>query len=192
MGLQRVRHDWVTELDWLKILNFDESVGMREEESRKTKATQQLPNILDHKRNIHPETKFWDARWNGSKDPFYWCRTRDLKYQCCGRTQGEPAFLPPPTGWKRAASSKQTSKSNNQKLTAWFGLGKEQKGLPGGSAAKNPPATRGTQVPSLGWADPLEEEMASHARVLAWRTPRTEEPGGLWPMGSQSHTQLSR
>ena len=36
-----------------------------------------------------------------------------------------------------------------------------------------------TQVRSLGQEDPLEEEMATHSSVLAWRIPRTEEPGGL-------------
>ena len=36
-----------------------------------------------------------------------------------------------------------------------------------------------TQVQSLGWEDALEEEMAPHSSVLAWRIPRTEEPGGL-------------
>ena len=35
------------------------------------------------------------------------------------------------------------------------------------------------QVPSLGQEDPLEEEMATHCRILAWRIPQTEEPGGL-------------
>ena len=34
------------------------------------------------------------------------------------------------------------------------------------------------QVGSLGWEDPLEEEMAIHSSVLAWEIPRTEEPGG--------------
>ena len=34
-----------------------------------------------------------------------------------------------------------------------------------------------TQVQSLGWEDALEEEMAPHSSVLAWRIPRTEEPG---------------
>ena len=34
------------------------------------------------------------------------------------------------------------------------------------------------QVRSLGWEDPLEEDMATHSRVLAWRIPWTEEPGG--------------
>ena len=37
----------------------------------------------------------------------------------------------------------------------------------------------------LGREDPLEEEMATHSSILAWRTPRTEEPGTLQSMGSQ-------
>ena len=40
------------------------------------------------------------------------------------------------------------------------------------------------QVPSLGREDPLEEEMATHSRIIAWRIPWTEEPGGLQSMGS--------
>ena len=35
-----------------------------------------------------------------------------------------------------------------------------------------------TQVQSLGQEDPLEEKMATHSSILAWRIPRTEEPGG--------------
>ena len=35
------------------------------------------------------------------------------------------------------------------------------------------------QVPSLGWEDPLEEGMDTHSRILPWRIPWTEEPGGL-------------
>ena len=41
------------------------------------------------------------------------------------------------------------------------------------------------QVPSPGGEAPLEEGMATHSRILAWRIPRTEEPGGLQSMGSQ-------
>ena len=44
---------------------------------------------------------------------------------------------------------------------------------------KNPTAMRETWVRSLGWEDPLEEGMATHSSVLAWRIPWTEEPGGL-------------
>ena len=50
---------------------------------------------------------------------------------------------------------------------------------------KRLPVMRETQVRSLGWEDLLEKEMATHSSTLAWRTPRTEEPGGLQSTGSQ-------
>ena len=50
---------------------------------------------------------------------------------------------------------------------------------------KNPPVVWETWVQSLGWKDPLEEGMATHSSILAWRIPWTEEPGGLQSMGSQ-------
>ena len=46
------------------------------------------------------------------------------------------------------------------------------------------------QIQSLGLEDPLEEEMATHSSILAWRIPWTEEPGGLQSMGLQSLTQM--
>ena len=46
-------------------------------------------------------------------------------------------------------------------------------------------------VRSLGWEDPLEEEMATHSGILAWRILWTKEPGQLQSMGSQGWTQLS-
>ena len=44
---------------------------------------------------------------------------------------------------------------------------------------KNPPAMQETQVQSLGQEDALEEGMATHSSILAWRIPWTEKPGGL-------------
>ena len=41
------------------------------------------------------------------------------------------------------------------------------------------------QVQSLGREDPLEEGMATHTSILAWRIPWTEEPGGLQSIGSR-------
>ena len=41
------------------------------------------------------------------------------------------------------------------------------------------------RVLSLGQEDPLEEDMATHCRILAWEIPWTEEPGGLQSMGFQ-------
>ena len=49
---------------------------------------------------------------------------------------------------------------------------------------KNLPAMREMQVQSLSQKDPLENEMASHSSILAWRIAWTEEPGGLQSMGS--------
>ena len=48
---------------------------------------------------------------------------------------------------------------------------------------KNLPAMQETWVSSLGREDPLEEGMATHSSILAWRIPRTEEPGRLQSMG---------
>ena len=50
---------------------------------------------------------------------------------------------------------------------------------------KNPPAVREAWVPSLGGEDLLEEGMATHSSILAWRIPWTEEPGRLQSMGLQ-------
>ena len=50
---------------------------------------------------------------------------------------------------------------------------------------KNPPAMQETWVRFLGQEDPLEKEMATHSRILAWRIPWAEGPGGLRSMGLQ-------
>ena len=63
------------------------------------------------------------------------------------------------------------------------------------STVKNPTTvqeTPETRVQSLGKEDPLEEEMAPHSSILAWKIPWTAEPGGLQSTGSQkSLTRLS-
>ena len=58
-------------------------------------------------------------------------------------------------------------------------------GFPGSSVVKNLPAMQETWVLSLGWEDPLEKKMATHSSILAYETPRTEEPGGLQSIESQ-------
>ena len=50
---------------------------------------------------------------------------------------------------------------------------------------KHVPEMGETWVQSLGWEDPLEKGMATHSSILAWKTPQTEEPGGLQSTGSQ-------
>ena len=49
---------------------------------------------------------------------------------------------------------------------------------------KNLPAIWDIRLQSLDWGDPLEEGMATHSSILAWRIPWTEEPGGLQSTGS--------
>ena len=58
----------------------------------------------------------------------------------------------------------------------------------GGASVENLPASAGDvreQVGSLAWEDPLEDASATHSSMLAWRIPRTEEPGRLQSMGWQ-------
>ena len=55
-------------------------------------------------------------------------------------------------------------------------------GFPSGSMVKNPAAAQeiqGTPVQSLGWEDPLKQEMGTHSRNLAWKIPWTDKPGEL-------------
>ena len=66
-------------------------------------------------------------------------------------------------------------------------------GFLGGAVAKTLPPMQELQetcVQSLGWEDPLEEGIATHSSVLAWRFPWAEELGGLQSTGSQSQTGL--
>ena len=53
---------------------------------------------------------------------------------------------------------------------------------------KNLPSMQETQVISLDWEDPLEEEMATHSNILAWRIPMNRGTWRLQSMGSQSWT----
>ena len=55
---------------------------------------------------------------------------------------------------------------------------------------KNLPAVRETWVRSLGWEDPLEEEMATHPSILAWEIPREEQPGGLQSRGVTDESNM--
>ena len=62
-------------------------------------------------------------------------------------------------------------------------------GFPGGSEVNNSPVVQETQVRSLGWEEPLEEEMATHSSIFVWEILWTEEPGGLqsmWLLKSQT------
>ena len=55
---------------------------------------------------------------------------------------------------------------------------------------KNLPVRQETWVQSLGWEDSLEEDMATHSSLLAWRIPWPEEPGSYSPWGCKGQAQL--
>ena len=59
------------------------------------------------------------------------------------------------------------------------------RGFPGGSDGKESVYNAGDTGLIPSWEDPLEENMATHSSILAWKIPWTEEPGGLRPMGLQ-------
>ena len=63
--------------------------------------------------------------------------------------------------------------------------------FPVAQTVKNPPEMQETWVRSLGREDPLEEDVATHSSILAWKIPWTEESGGLPSIGSlKSWTRL--
>ena len=59
------------------------------------------------------------------------------------------------------------------------------KAAPGWHNSRVPLPMQDMQIEILGWEDPLENRMATHSSNLAWRIPRTEEPGRLQYTGSQ-------
>ena len=60
-----------------------------------------------------------------------------------------------------------------------IGFRNDVQGFPSASAIKNPFAMQEMQIQSLGWEDSLEEGMATHSSILAWKIPQTEEPDRL-------------
>ena len=91
----------------------------------------------------------------------------------------------PLAGWGSPVSSCSFPRQPRVQRIPRFGVLYFISNFPGGSVVKNPPATQEMWVRSLGQEDPLEKEMATHSSILAWRIPRTEEPGGRQSMGSQ-------
>ena len=66
-----------------------------------------------------------------------------------------------------------------------MGVGRNVRASLVAQLVKNLPAMQEAPVRFLGWEDPLEEGMATHTSILAWRIPWTEESGGLQSIGLQ-------
>ena len=65
-------------------------------------------------------------------------------------------------------------------------------GLPWWFSGKESTCSAGDTGSILGQEDPLEEGMASHSSILAWRIPWTEEPGGLSPWGHKESNRTEQ
>ena len=70
-------------------------------------------------------------------------------------------------------------------IVDWFQMYLKYRGFPGGSDGKESVYNAGDTGLIPSWEDPLEENMATHSSILAWKIPWTEESGGLQSMGSQ-------
>ena len=101
-----------------------------------------------------------------------------------GRPSGDCSHCPAPLGGSCCSEGVARSGGRGRQGKAQ-GQRKGPGLLPGGSVLE-------TRAPSLGREDPLEEAMATHSSVLAWRIPWTEEPGGLQSTGvAESRKRLS-
>ena len=110
------------------------------------------------------------------------------------------SWIIPPTGGIRTEIYRKESNGNSRtKNNAVLKLRiqcNSRLGFPGGSVVKNTPANAGDAretTPSLGREDPLEKELATRCSILAWRIPRTEEPGrSTVHRVAKSRTRVSR
>ena len=64
-------------------------------------------------------------------------------------------------------------------------------GFPSGSSVTTMLEPQEMQVGSLGWVDPLEEDMAPHSSILAWRIPWPEEPGLGYSLGGHKESDMT-
>ena len=89
-------------------------------------------------------------------------------------------------GSSKSQSLDQETPSFSLAVCIFIIRGLSASGFPAGSVVKillTVPETQDAQVPSLRREDPLQEGMATHSSVRAWRSPWTEDPGGLSPRG---------
>ena len=95
------------------------------------------------------------------------------------RSQNCPLITPPVRKFPRKPEAPSRPALLRAHLVGFFS------GLSASLVAQTVKDPQETQAQSLGREDPLEEDMATHCRILAWRSPRTEEPGGLQSTGLQ-------
>ena len=87
--------------------------------------------------------------------------------------------------WSRKEGSHYSTSVPWERPLRFAGISLLYGAFPGGSVVKDLPANAGDMVWPLSQGDPLEEEMATHSSMLAWRIPRTKELDGLQSLGSK-------
>ena len=109
-----------------------------------------------------------------------------------GNTKSKVVSSTPPRGARREIFIEKTQKQNKEMIwwatVKWLPYLRKPSGHPLGSTVINLPAVQEhqeTHVWSLGWEDPLEEKMAIHSSILAWKIQWKEELGGLQSIGLQ-------
>ena len=106
-----------------------------------------------------------------------------------GLVPGPGPHRPPP--WCPCRHAAPCSQSPARLPERWLYYRRRRRSSVAAQTGKSLPAMKETWVRLLGWEDPLDKGMASHSTISACTISWTEEPGGLWPMGSQGRTQLS-
>ena len=179
-GLQRVRHDWATELNWWWKLML---------------LQRHLPenNLLRKKAGIEGHYLFPSFHIHRVSDSFLLAVAfpSGISFELVPSASklsikvitDASYFTPPPLPLLPSPSPSSSLFYYNYYTYYW--------GFPGAQSVKNLPAVQETQVQSLGWKDPLEEGMETLYSILAWRIPWTEEPVGQQSMGLQSPTRFS-
>ena len=200
MGLQRVRHDWVTEDT--RVLGLDSAFQtvllaglMRSWAERKSSQSSAVGAPRSWVcAECQGEGRGWQSLLpqvvssKGALGKGYLCYLLSLIFSA-KHAQHVCLFLFPTP--KDLITQGLMQVASVPGCLLWPTTGKispsviHDMGFPGGSVVKNLPVKQETWVQSLGQEDPLEKEMAAHSCILAWKIPWTEEPGGLQSIGSQ-------
>ena len=146
-------------------------------------------SVLSSFQKLYVEYKFQNrGKWNRETAPNYYRLPNNGKLWICTISilnfSTATDFWHVQKFWKASLIFGKL-KSINQLLLFLFKSYLKEKGFPGASVVKNPPAKPETQVQVLDQEDPLEDGIAIHSSILAWETPWMEKPGGLQSMGSR-------
>ena len=152
---------------------------------------------LEKEMETHSSTLAWKISWTEEPGGHEELDTTErlhfhFSLSCIGEGNGNPLqcfYLENPRdggAWRAAVNGVAQSQIRLNRLSS------SSSSSMVAQTVKHLPTMRETQVQSLGWEDPLEKEMATHCRILAWKTSWTEEPGRLQYMGRKESDTTER